>query len=182
MATNTRGPKSTAAKRTPARAKPAGRQQSAGTTLQRVAETAGGYAGPVVKTVRSRPYTAVAFLAGTAAAAAFLWVKRAVIGEQTAAAREKISDLREQAGEQAGILREEAGEKVKAFRGKLNERFVASGEATEIDVEGEARAHVGEFAPRKSQSEIAAEALSLKQIGETDRSPGEQSKVGAIAY
>lgn len=181
MASTSRGPKRRSTTKTANKraVKPAARPRARTTALETARETAGGYAGNFLKTIRARPLAAAALAAGTAGTAAFLWAKRALIGEQAAVARDKIGDLREQASDQAGVLRAEAGEKAKAFRGKLNERFFATEEATAFDPAGEVRGH---GRPKKSQSEISQEALTLKQLGDTDPMLDDQSKVGAIAY
>jgi len=181
MATTSRGPKGrrTTKSSTARAAKPATRARKPATALESARDTAGGYAGTVLKTIRARPLAAASLAAGTAGTVAFLWAKRALIGEQAAVAREKIGDLREQASDQAGVLRAEAGEKAKAFRGKLNERFFATEEATEFDAAGEVR---GRGRPNKLQNEISQEALTLKQLGDSEPMLDDQSKVGAIAY
>lgn len=184
MATTTRSPKGpTPAKRTSAKrtvAKSAPRTRKPASSLDTVRDTAGGYAGGLLETIRARPLAAAAVVASTAGAAALLWAQRKLIGEQASIARDKIGDLRDEAGEKASELREEAGEKAKAFRGKLNERFFAAGEATDVNPEAETR--VLHSAPTKTQAEIAQEALTLKQNGEVDPLLDNQSKVGAIAY
>lgn len=181
MATTTRGRKAdgTGKRSTPAgRAKrPASCSRKTTSSLETVRETAGGYAGNALKTIRRRPYTAALLAAGTAGAAAFLWAKRALIGEQAAVAREKLGELRDQASDQVAALREEAGERAKGFRGKLNERFFATGEATAEDLVNDVKRGA-----RKAQRELSREALSLKELGEKDSILPEQSKVGAIAY
>ena len=179
MATTTRSPKGrTPAKRSTTKTTPRSRKPVS--ALESARETAGGYAGDLIETIRARPLAAAAVVATTAGAAALLWAQRKLIGEQASVARSKIGDLRDEASEKASELREDAGEKAKAFRGKLNERFFATEEATDLDPETEVRA-AGDL-PTKSQAEIAQEALTLKQLGEVDPLLGNQSKVGAIAY
>ena len=184
MATTTRSPKGrTPAKRSPVKrngAKSAPRAHKPASSLETVRETTGDYASSLLETIRARPLAAAAVVATTAGAAALLWAQRKLIGEQASVARAKIGDLREEAGEKASVLREEAGEKVKAFRGKLNERFFATEQATDVDPAAEVRA--ARDLPTKSQAEIAQEALTLKQLGEVDPLLDNQSKVGAIAY
>lgn len=202
MATTSRGSKGRSTTKRPtvrgkatvARAKaPSVRARKPANAAASAQKAAAGYANGVLKSVRQRPLTAAVLAAGAAGAAAFLWAKRALIGEQASVARSKvrdkavvargkIGDLREQAGEQAAVLREEAGEKAKAFRGKLNERFFAVEEAIDLDPVREIDAQGARRAPKKSQSDIAAEALSLKQLGDSDPLLDEQSKVGAVAY
>lgn len=121
-------------------------------------EIVGGYAGGFLKAVRARPLAAAAIAASAAGAGAFLWAKRAVIGEQAESAGQKLGELRDRASDQATTLRD-----------KISDRFLSS-------EDGDDRTPVSS---ERSQSNISAEGLSLKQL---EPLAAEQSQVGAIAY
>ena len=185
MATTTRGtPRGTTKRSTTTRTrKPAARSTSSKaskTTFDSVQDVASGYAGSFLQAVRSRPLAAAAIAAGAAGAGTFLWAKRALIGEQAAVAGEKLGELRDQATEQAVMLKAKAGGQATALRGKFNERFFAADATTGFDPITEAQR--GDRSSKKTQGQIAEEALSLKEIGEIDAMAAEQSKVGAVAY
>ena len=115
--------------------------------------------GGFLAAVKARPLASAVFAAGAAGASAFLWAKRAQLTDQ-------INELTE----------------------AVSERFASSGEdSAESYSEGEAFSGSGGGSGRKgrgkrSQSEIAEEALSLKETGRQDETLAGQSKVGAIAY
>lgn len=134
------------------------KSKSASTRNAGNTEIVSGYAGEFLKAVRARPLAAAAIAASAAGAGAFLWAKRAVIGEQAESAGEKLADLRDRASDQAITLRD-----------KISERILSSEDSdNRIPV-----------SPERSQSDIAAEALSLKEL---EPLAAEQSQVGAIAY
>lgn len=196
MATTSRGtPRGTTKHSTTTRTrKPAARSTSSSateSTLEPVKKTVGGYGGSFIKAVRARPYAAAAIAAGAAGAGTFLWAKRALIGEQAGVASEKLAELRDQASdkasvlkakasEQAGVLKAKAGEQATSLRGKFNERFFAADEATGFDPVAEAQR--SDRASKKTQSELAEEALTLKETGKSDPMIAEQIKVGAVSY
>lgn len=185
MATTTRGtPRGTTKRPTETRTrKPAARSTSSKaseTTLEPLKDVAGGYAGSFIQAVRSRPLAAAAIAASAAGAGTFLWAKRALIGEQANVAGEKLGELGKQASKQAVMLKAKAGEQATALRGKFNERFFAADEATGFDPMSEAQR--ASRSSKKTQGQIAEEALSLKEIVEIDPMTAEQSKVGAVAY
>lgn len=119
----------------------------------------------VLGSLRDRPLTSAALAAGAAAAGAFLWSRRAQIGEQ------------------AGKL----GERVSEQYDRASERFASGSdnETTGMDPASEAKSkRIRSARSTKSQSEISRDALDLKQAGETtpEGDIQQQSKVGAIAY
>lgn len=111
-----------------------------------------------VDSAKERPFTAAAAVGGAVAAGVFLWSKRNQISEQIAGLSDQISDWREgMAGDGEAI-----GE----------DSFIARS---------------SRHGAAKSQSDIAEEALTLKETGKKARHPAdrvveEQIKVGAVAY
>jgi hypothetical protein len=167
--TRTRAPNSTKRKATAPRSRSTASRANS-TSKASANEIVGGYAGGFLQAVRARPYAAAAIAAGAAGASAFLWAKRAMIGEQASAAGEKLVELRGQASDQASAL-----------KGKVSERFFASDDSSDMDPASAAKTErMSSRRSKRSQSEIAAEALSLKQVG--DPMAAEQSKIGAVAY
>lgn len=165
--TRTRAPTSTKRKNAAPR-NPSGANRANSTSKAGTKKAVGNSAGGFMQAIRARPYAAAAIAAGAAGASAFLWAKRAFIGEQASAAGEKLTELRDQASEQATVL-----------KGKVSDRLFASDEG--MDSVSAAKAErMNSRGSDRSQSDIAAEALSLKQIGEPTLA--EQSKVGAVAY
>ena len=168
--TRTRVTNSTKRKTSAPRARSTKSHANASTSNASTSEIVGGTAGSFLKAIRARPYAAAAIAAGAAGASAFLWAKRAMIGEQAGVAGDKIGELADRAGEQAGTL-----------RGKINDRFFAAENSSDVGPASAAKADrmTSGRRSKRSQSDIAAEALSLKQI---DPMVAEQSKVGAVAY
>ncbi len=112
----------------------------------------------LIDSARERPFTAAAAIGGAVAAGVFLWSKRNQISDQ-------ISGL----SEQLNVWREGMNSDATAAD---SESFIAS---------------PSRRGARKSQSDIAEEALTLKETGKTAKHPAdpiveEQIKVGAVAY
>lgn len=101
-----------------------------------------------IDTARERPFTAAAAVGGAVAAGVFLWSRRSQITDQLANLSDQISDWREGMMSDSDTM--ESGQ---------NESFMASS---------------GRRGGRKSQSEIAEEALTLKETGAS------RSKAGAV--
>ena len=186
MATTTRGTGRGTTKTT--KAAPARRGPAKGTRARKPAaslvsattSSADDIAQGLLKAVRARPYAAAAIAAGAAGASAFLWAKRALIGDQAAAAGEKLGELRDQTEEQVSAVRLKARSAGKKAKAKLFKDEASDGAAPNGDVE-----MLSTPAPRgkKSQRQISEEALSLKQTGDQyDKMLGDEIKVGAIAY
>ena len=111
-----------------------------------------------VDSARERPFTAAAAVGGAVAAGVFLWSRRDQISNQIAGLSEQISEWREGMTANSETTAEDSFIASPAKRGK-----------------------------RKSQSDIAEEALTLKATGKTATHPtdslvDEQIKVGAVAY
>ncbi|RST30837.1 hypothetical protein HMF7854_08290 [Sphingomonas ginkgonis] len=126
-------------------------------------EQAGGYAGGFIEAIKSRPLTTAAIAGVAASAGAFLFAKRAAVGEQ-------VSNLTDKVSEVSGKL---VGSDDSADQSPLTGMDSAS-EAKSQRMSSGRRS-------RKSQTDIANEALSLKQSGDSSTVP-DQSQVGAIAY
>ena len=96
-------------------------------------------------TARERPLAAAAAVGGAVAAGVFLWSRRNQISEQISGLSDQISEWRE--GNGSG--------------------FDASAEDTAAS--GSFMASSGTRGGRKSQSQIAEEALTLKETGKTNK-------------
>lgn len=164
--TRTRATNSTKRKTSAPRARSTKRRGNSSTSNASTSKIAGGTAGSFVKAIRARPYAAAAIAAGAAGASAFLWAKRALIGEQAGVAGDKFGELADRAS---------------TLRGKINDRFFAAEDNSDVGPASAAKADrmTSGRRSKRSQSDIAAEELSLKQI---DPMVAEQSKVGAVAY
>ena len=113
-----------------------------------------------VDSARDRPFTAAAAIGGAVAAGVFLWSRRNQISDQIADLGEQISEWREG---MTGGSSESAGD-------ETAQGFIA-------------RSNRG----RKSQSDIAEEALTLKETGKKSKRPAdpvlsEQNKAGAAEF
>lgn len=111
-----------------------------------------------VDSAKERPFTAAAAVGGAVAAGVFLWSKRNQISEQIAGLSDQISEWREGMSSDSDTSGDES------FIARPSRRGAA-----------------------KSQSDIAEEALTLKETGKKARRPAdpmidEQTKVGAVAY
>lgn len=113
-----------------------------------------------VDSAKERPFTAAAAVGGAVAAGVFLWSRRNQITDQIAGLSDQISEWREGQGSD--------------FTGTTGEQSFM--------------ARSGRGGASKSQSEIAEEALTLKETGKKAKRPkndgmiDEQSKVGSVAY
>jgi hypothetical protein len=110
-----------------------------------------------VDSAKERPFTAAAAVGGAVAAGVFLWSRRNQISEQLSGLSEQISEWREGMDRDSNYTGEES------FMAGSNRRG------------------------GKSQSDIAEEALTLKETGKKARQPkndfiGEQNKTGANAF
>ena len=96
-----------------------------------------------MESARERPYTAAAVTAAAVGAGVFLWSKRSMISDQISQLGDQISSWRDEmmAGDESGDQAADSGE---PFMAKPARR-----------------------SSRKSQSEIAEEALSLKETGQS---------------
>ncbi len=114
-----------------------------------------------VDTAKDRPFTAAAAVGGAVAAGVFLWSRRNQITDQIAGLSDQISEWREGTGNRDSDSR--SGQQ------SFMARSASSGSA-------------------RSQSEIAEEALTLKETGKKAKRPkndgmiDEQIKTGSIAY
>lgn len=107
-----------------------------------------------VDSARERPFTAAAAVGGAVAAGVFLWSRRNQISDQLSGLSDQISEWRE------GINRDGDFTGAESFMAGSNRRG------------------------GKSQSDIAEEALTLKETGRKAKQPkndfvGEQTKTGA---
>lgn len=114
--------------------------------------------GGFIDAVRARPLTTAAIAGAAASAGAFLWAKRATLGEQFTNLTDSLGSSSE---EPSGMDPASAAK---------SRRITAARKPG-----------------RKTQSDIAAEALTLKQTGEKNNIPVDdtienQNKVGAVAY
>lgn len=114
-----------------------------------------------VDSAKERPFTAAAAIGGAVAAGVFLWSKRNQISDQLSGLSEQLNDWRE------GMM-SDSGTGAGTDNG---EGFIA-------------RARRGST---KSQSDIAEEALTMKETGQKTRHPtddliDQQTKVGSVAY
>jgi hypothetical protein len=119
------------------------------------------YSGSMLGWSRERPVAAAAAAAGAVAAGVFLWSRRNQISDQ-------ISDL----GDQLNEWRDGMGSSDSTFAGSSAD-----------DGQGFIARSGGRTA--KSQSDIAEEALTLKQTGKKSKRPlemNEQTKVGSTAF
>ena len=112
----------------------------------------------VIGSAKDRPFTAAAAVGGVVAVGVFLWSKRNQISDQISGLSEQISEWRD------GLR--------------------ADGNATENQ---SFIARPAKRGKRKSQSDIAEEALTLKETGKKAEHPADplvedQIKVGAVAY
>jgi hypothetical protein len=109
-----------------------------------------------IDTARERPFTAAAAVGGAVAAGVFLWSRRSQISDQIASLSDQISEWREGIGSDS-----------------------SSFDTTEDSgTSGGFIARSSNRGGRKSQSQIAEEALTLKETGKNRRSTamaGEQS-------
>lgn len=99
-----------------------------------------------IDTARERPIAAAAAVGGAVAAGVFLWSRRSQISDQIASLSDQISEWRESSGS--------------------NSEMTAEDNATG----GSFMASSGNRGGRKSQSQIAEEALTLKETGKNKRS------------
>ena len=116
------------------------------------------YSGGWIGTAKERPFTAAATIGGAVAAGVFLWSRRNQISDQ-------ISDLSDQ----------------------LSEWREGIGSDSESDIGRDSFMARSNRGGRKSQSEIAEEALTLKETGKKSKRGGDatidqQTQVGAVAY
>ena len=102
------------------------------------------YSG-VVSTARDNPLATAAAVGGAVAAGVFLWSRRNQISEQISSLADQISEWREGMASDSDFTDEETGS---------TESFMASSKPR------------GRGA-RRSQAEIAEEALTLKETGQT---------------
>ena len=115
-----------------------------------------------VDSAKDRPFTAAAAVGGAVAAGVFLWSRRNQISDQIAGLSDQISEWREGSGQNSSQNSMSGGQSFMARSGR-------SGDA-------------------RSQSEIAEEALTLKEIGKKAKRPkndsmiDEQIKTGSVAY
>ena len=116
------------------------------------------FSGGFIDSAKERPFTAAAAVGGAVAAGVFLWSKRNQISDQISTLSEQISEWRDGMRPDSEAAAKESFIASPAKRGK-----------------------------RKTQSDIAEEALTLKATGKTAAHPtdslvDEQIKVGAVAY
>ncbi len=112
----------------------------------------------LIDSARERPFTAAAAIGGAVAAGVFLWSKRNQISDQISGLSEQLNEWREGMNSDATAADSES--------------FIAS---------------PSRRGARKSQSDIAEEALTLKETGSAssggvDPLASDQIKAGAIAY
>jgi hypothetical protein len=100
-----------------------------------------------IDTARERPFTAAAAVGGAVAAGVFLWSRRSQISDQIASLSDQISEWREGSSSDFGSTAEDTG--------SSSGSFMASS---------------GNRGGRKTQSQIAEEALTLKETGKNKRS------------
>jgi hypothetical protein len=100
-----------------------------------------------IDTARERPFTAAAAVGGAVAAGVFLWSRRSQISDQIASLSDQISEWREGGSSDFGSTAEDTG--------SSSGSFMASS---------------GNRGGRKTQSQIAEEALTLKETGKNKRS------------
>ena len=110
-----------------------------------------------VDSAKDRPFTAAAAVGGAVAAGVFLWSRRNQISDQLTGLSEQISEWRE------GMDRDSDFSGDESFMARSNRRG------------------------GKSQSDIAEEALTLKETGKKSRQPkndfvGQTNKVGADSF
>jgi len=110
-----------------------------------------------VDSAKDRPFTAAAAVGGAVAAGVFLWSRRNQISDQLVGLSDQISEWRE------GMNRDNDFSGEQSFMARSNRRG------------------------GKSQSEIAEEALTLKETGKKARRPkdgmiDQQIKAGSVAY
>ena len=121
-----------------------------------------------VGTAKERPFTAAAAVGGVVAAGVFLWSRRNQISDQISGLSDQISQWREG---QSSSGQTSSGEDFSSTSGEQS--FMARSGGSGND---------------KTQSEIAEEALTLKETGKknkgskNDISNDEQIKTGSIAY
>jgi hypothetical protein len=98
-----------------------------------------------IDTARERPFTAAAAVGGAVAAGVFLWSRRSQISDQIANLSDQISEWREGSSSDFDTAGESAS----------SGSFIASS---------------GNRGARKNQSQIAEEAMTLKETGKNKRS------------
>ena len=118
-----------------------------------------------VDSAKERPFTAAAAVGGAVAAGVFLWSRRNQITDQISGLSDQISDWRE------GMSRDSMGRETSDSGMSSEGSFMA-------------RSNRGSG---KSQSDIAEEALTLKETGKKAKRPkdpmiDEQIKTGSVAY
>ena len=96
--------------------------------------------------IRDNPWTSAAIAAGAAGLGAFLWSKRNQLGETWSSGIDRLSELK---SERMADLR--SGQKFDGTAGTTLEPFMAK---------------PAKRSARKSQKEIAEEALTLKETGD----------------
>jgi len=106
------------------------------------------YSGGVMDIARERPMTAALGAAAAVGAGVFLWSRRSQISEQLSELSDQFVEWRESMGSQA------------AFEPNAQSDF--SGSGSDFTTSKSARQP-----KRKSQRQVAEEALTLKQTGET---------------
>jgi len=110
-----------------------------------------------VDSARERPFTAAAAVGGAVAASVFLWSRRNQISDQLSGLSDQISEWRE------GMDRDNKSAGEEGFIARSNRRGA------------------------KSQSDIAEEAMTLKETGKKAKQPkndfiGEQNRTGVGAH
>ena len=99
-----------------------------------------------IDSARERPFTAAAAVGGAVAAGVFLWSKRNQISDQIAGLSDQISDWREGLGQPSDTTTEDSFMARPARRGAT-----------------------------KSQSDIAEEAMTLKETGKKSQRPSDST-------
>jgi len=155
--------------------KPATRRAPPKSTVEKATEAVSGTAGSFLDAVKASPIASAAIAAGVAGAGALIWAKRGQIADTAGALGEKASDLGSKLGDQAIAVGTKLGEQASTLSGKISDQ--ASALADKVSEKYSAATN---DAP--TQREIAEEALSLKEVGNTDPMRADQSTVGSISY
>jgi hypothetical protein len=108
------------------------------------------YSG-LMSTARENPVTAAVAVGGAVAAGVFLWSRRNQISDQISSLSDQISDWREGMGWSGGEFGAEESGSAGSFMANSNS--------------GSTDATSGKRGGKKSQSQIAEEALTLKETG-----------------
>ncbi len=117
----------------------------------------------LLDSARERPFTAAAAIGGAVAAGVFLWSKRNQISDQISDLSEQLNEWREGSGSDRGFGSGSFADDSQGFIARSGRKGA------------------------KSQSDIAEEALTLKETGKKNKRPSDptidqQTKVGAVAY